>query len=68
MKREQCPKCKKGHIRRYTTSEKPGADLERWYRECNKQCGYRDVLLVRPAKIISQERLDSRNEVSAQPV
>ncbi len=65
MKREACPKCEVGRLRRRTTVAK-GDDLERWYRECNRECGYRDVLLMKPAKIISQERLDSPNVVPSQ--
>jgi hypothetical protein len=66
VKRERCPKCGVGRLRKRTTV--PKGALERWYRECNRQCGYRDVMTVRPAVIISTRQIhfDYRNTDSPQ--
>jgi hypothetical protein len=50
MKRQKCPKCEIGRLRKRTSREK-GA-IEIWYRECSKRCGYHDSIKVQPAKII----------------
>lgn len=66
MKRELCPKCGEGRLRKRTS--KPYGSCEKWYRNCSRGCGYSEVMLVQPAQIISVERLDGTTAESSQPI
>lgn len=55
MKREQCPQCGLGRLRRRSST--PKGSLERVYQQCSRKCGFRQVLIIRPAQIISCEPL-----------
>lgn len=60
MKREQCPRCGVGRVRKRTS--RPYGSLELWYLGCSKNCGYSERLKVKPAEIISKVRFDSTTD------
>jgi hypothetical protein len=64
VKREACPHCGLGRLRR-RTSRLLFADREEVWRDCSKQCGYREQLILRPAVIISKESFVPYNNAAA---
>ena len=55
MKREPCPKCEVGRLRRRTSRMLIEGEREEVWRDCSKQCGYVEKLIMRPAVVIERE-------------
>lgn len=66
MSTDICPDCKVGTLTAYKTTPRSTGLAER-NRAC-KCCGYRDVVLIRPAEVIKRLRIVRTSQGIDQPV